>query len=82
MKLFYLEEESGYKVADYLEKRLKLTHDQYSMLVSYDFEIIRMAPFRIMKKEEVRSSFLFRLTIIFIRKERKTYSSLFSVDGM
>lgn len=82
MKLFYLKEESGYKVADYLEKRLNLTRNQYRKLISDNCEIIRTAPFRVMKKEEVKSNLLFRFTIIFIRKERKTYSSLFSVDGM
>lgn len=66
MKHFYLKEESGYKVADYLDRKLNLTRDQYQKLISDNCEIIEMAPFYVMKKEEVKGSFLFRLTIIFI----------------
>lgn len=63
MELHQLERASDYQVKEWLVKELQLTPHQKSKLTAE--EIIRWAPFKFYKKrQEEKSSILWRLTII------------------
>jgi hypothetical protein len=67
MRLTNLEKASLYEVKKWLYDNLELQPDQKRKLYDEDLGLIRRSPFYFYKKaERIESSFLWRLTIVFV----------------